>query len=78
MITSFVHLEKGEPMEIIIKCSDSCRGGTNLDGTPIKEIVRCGECKKVDTFMCPMFSAGWGYTDEDFCSEGERRADGDI
>lgn len=45
---------------------------------PLIDIVTCGECKKVDTFMCPMFSAGWGYTDEDFCSEGEKRADGDI
>ena len=42
------------------------------------DLVRCGECKKVDTKKCPMYSAGWGYTDDDWCSEGERRADGDI
>ena len=37
-----------------------------------KDIVRCGECRKVDTKKCPMYSAGWGYTDDDWCSEGER------
>lgn len=42
------------------------------------DLVRCGECKKVDTKKCPMYSAGWGYTDDDWCSEGERRDDGDI
>lgn len=42
----------------------------------LAEVVRCGECKKVDTKKCPMYSAGWGYTDDDWCSEGERRADG--
>jgi hypothetical protein len=42
---------------------------------PLIEIVTCGECKKVDTKKCPMYSAGWGYTDDDWCSEGERRSD---
>lgn len=37
------------------------------------DLVRCGECKKVDTKKCPFYSAGWGYTDEDYCSCGERR-----
>jgi len=45
---------------------------------PLIDIVTCGECKKADTKKCPMYSAGWGYTDDDWCSEGERRADGDI
>ena len=55
------------------------KGGT-VRVYPIQQIdlVRCGECKKVDTKKCPMYSAGWGYTDDDWCSEGERRADGDI
>ena len=39
------------------------------------DLVRCGGCKKVDTKKCPMYSAGWGYTDDDWCSEGERRTD---
>lgn len=52
------------------------KGGT-VRTYPIQEIdlVRCGECKKVDTKKCPMYSAGWGYTDDDWCSEGERRAE---
>ena len=32
-------------MEIIIKCSDDVRGGTNIYGEPIQELVRCRECK---------------------------------
>jgi hypothetical protein len=24
---------------------------------------------------CPMYSAGWGYTDDDWRSEGKRRSD---
>lgn len=36
------------------------------------EVVRCKNCKRVDTPRCPFYRAGWGYTDDDFCSCGER------
>ena len=32
-------------MEIIIRCSDDCRGSKNIYGEPIKELVRCKDCK---------------------------------
>lgn len=69
-------LRKGEPMEIIIKCSDSCRGNTKLDGTMIEEIVRCGECKYRDSEFCQIRESMYGIKDNDFCSYGERRSDG--
>ena len=39
------------------------------------EIVFCKECKKDGTHRCPYKVAKWGYTDDDFCSCGERRND---
>ena len=39
------------------------------------EVVRCKNCKYVDTKKCPMCFMGLGYTDDDFCSYGERRED---
>lgn len=33
-------------MEVIIKCSDDCRGSKNIYGEPIREIVRCKDCEK--------------------------------
>ena len=36
------------------------------------EVVRCRDCKRDNTPRCPFYKAGWGYTDDDFCSCGER------
>ena len=49
--------------------------GNLFNRCPLIDIVRCGECKKVNTKQCPMYSAGWGYTNDDWCSCGERKAD---
>ena len=37
------------------------------------DIVHCRECKYADSIKCPMYYKGLGYTDDDFCSYGERR-----
>ena len=37
------------------------------------DIVHCRECKYADSIKCPMYRMGLGYTDDDFCSYGERR-----
>ena len=63
-------------MEIIIRCSDDCRGSRNIYGEPIKELVRCGECKYYDEkdHNCldeMAYARCW--MPMDFCSFGERR-----
>lgn len=45
----------------------------DISEAPSIDLVRCGECKKADTRKCPFYSAGWGYTDKDYCSCGERK-----
>ena len=41
------------------------------------DLVRCGECKQLDqTKWCDLFLHYMN--EDDFCSYGERRADGDI
>lgn len=65
-------------MEIIVECSDSMRGATNIYGIPIKEVVRCRDCKwyvpytmKNKTYkMCEKAHLG---SDDFFCADGERR-----
>ena len=63
-------------MEIIIQCSDNVRGGKNIFGEPIEEIVRCKECKRWRATnskpirMCTM--TGSKVNPDDFCSYGER------
>lgn len=45
------------------------------------DLVRCGECEHWDKeeHSCNIRdSYGWDYKPTDFCSYGERRADGDI
>ena len=37
------------------------------------EVVRCKDCKRGETMKCPMYVAKFGYTDQDFCSCGERK-----
>ena len=44
-----------------------------LSDVPTIDLVRCRECKYVDSKKCPMYLMGLGYTDDDFCSFGERR-----
>lgn len=39
------------------------------------DICFCRECKYVDTKKCPMYFMGLGYTDDDFCSYGEREGE---
>lgn len=42
------------------------------------EVVRCRNCKHVQTINCPFFKAKLGYTDDDYCSCGKRREDGEA
>ena len=63
-------------MEIIIKCSDDVRGGTNIYGEPIRELVRCKECKHwLDgSGLCKHWSKLYGSVltkADDYCSYGE-------
>ena len=44
-----------------------------LGSAPSIDIVHCRECKYVDSKKCPIYLMGLGYTDDDFCSYGERR-----
>ena len=37
-----------------------------------EDIVRCEDCKREGKRSCPYYSMGLGYTDDDFCSYGER------
>ena len=53
--------------------NDMTEWGMALIEAPTIDIVRCGECKYVDSKKCPMYFMGLGYTDDDFCSYGERR-----
>lgn len=66
-------------MEIIIKCSDDCRGNTKINGEPIEEIVRCGACKHYKTEFCAICNycdvKNDCLKDDDFCSYGERKDD---
>lgn len=68
-------------MEIIIKCSDDVRGGTNIYGEPIKELVRCKECKYcVDAGAQRALVCDNSYIDmdihpDDYCSYGERKGE---
>ena len=65
-------------MEVIIKCSDDCRGGTNVYGEPIIEVVRCRECKywhkniKVGDGI-PIADMCYDFQADDYCSYGERK-----
>ena len=52
--------------------NDMTEWGMALIEAPTIDIVRCGECKYVDSIKCPMYYMGLGYTDDDFCSYGER------
>lgn len=42
---------------------------------PQEKLVRCRDCKYVETNRCPMYRAHFGYTDDDFCSIGESYAE---
>lgn len=51
-----------------------------LEGLPTIDLVRCGECKWWDysTSGCERIHPLAPFRDDDFCSYGERKADGDI
>lgn len=36
------------------------------------EVVRCKDCRYIDTFDCPYYEVGYLCKDEDYCSKGER------
>ena len=57
-------------MEIIIKCSDDCRGNKKINGEPIEEIVRCKDCEWIDAECCPISEFK---DDDDYCSWGKRK-----
>lgn len=40
------------------------------------EVVRCGECRHRDLFSCPLADNDF-QKDDDYCSWGERRKDGE-
>ena len=64
-------------MEIIIKCSDDCRGSKNVYGEPIKELVRCKDCRwydKVDWCNKLRISGVKAVEETWFCAGGEREA----
>jgi hypothetical protein len=78
-------------MEIIIKCSDDCRGSQNVYGEPIKELVRCGECKwwkcADDTEIIKYGDCTHPYSairknclpnETWYCADGERETNGDC
>lgn len=46
-----------------------------LETAPSIDICFCRECEYVDTKKCPMYFMGLGYTDDDFCSYGEREGE---
>ena len=62
-------------MEVIIECSDDCRGGKSIDGTPLEEVVRCQDCKHwVYNFNgCARNPCTEPWYATDFCNYGERR-----
>lgn len=71
-------------MEIIIKCSDDVRGGTNIYGEPIEELVRCKDCKHNPKYTNDYMYGGCVFCCEDdfysgtpdddfFCGFGERK-----
>ena len=39
----------------------------------VQDLVRCQDCKYDQTRRCPLYTAKFGYCDEDFCSCGEVR-----
>ena len=43
-----------------------------LNRLPYMEIVRCDDCKRAGKKSCPFTVMGLCYTDDDFCSYGER------
>lgn len=51
--------------------------GTIVD-TRTKDLIRCKDCKRVETNACPMYRAHFWYTDEDYCSCAESRADAEY
>lgn len=63
-------------MEIIIKCSDENRESKNIYGEPIKELIRCADCRwlRVDGIFrrCMMGTIIYPTLD-DYCSLGERK-----
>lgn len=77
-------------MEVIIKCSDDCRGNKKINREPIEEVVRCGECKYfnenswesvngtpliVAHAICQFWGNGCKTNPQAFCSFGERKDD---
>lgn len=76
--------EKEKTMEIIIKCSDDCRGRKDICGyiyiNHIQELVRCKDCRyweepnEYGFADCTMnYGLRWGANH--FCSYGERKSD---
>lgn len=66
-------------MEVIVECSDSMRGTTNVYGIPIKELVRCKDCKHsyedLDSRVCAYGRClNCDVSDDWFCADGERRS----
>ena len=64
-------------MEIIIECSDDCRGGKNVYGEPILELIRCKDCKYFKTIggnmgTCDKVLSGKFTWINWYCADGER------
>ena len=46
-----------------------------VDNPDAVSVVRCKDCKYDQTRRCPLYTAKFGYCDEDFCSCGEREGE---
>lgn len=60
-------------MEVIVECSDSMRGTTNVYGIPIEELVRCKDCKWHEKNGCEYLNLWMMHMDDWFCADGERK-----
>lgn len=66
-------------IEVIVKCSDECRGSKNVYGEPTTEIVRCKDCRhrdpedhKCDNGEDERQGCPFKVADDYFCAYGER------
>lgn len=62
-----------EGKKILYWGEDIESGIRGIPSADVVEVVRCKFCKLAETVNCPMYKAHFGYTDEDYCSCGERK-----
>lgn len=42
----------------------------------VVEVIRCRDCKYYDTYECMGYNSFYGLTDDDYCSQAERKDNG--